>query len=130
MGGAFCAEEVWPFWKLGSGEDADPPKSRCALPRGSRHRGRRFKTYFLFFGFFAPDFLAEPLYDFFALLPELDFDLAFADFDADDFLTPLSFLALSGALPLLGADEGLLTSGGSIAGTLLTCSGTLILAAV
>ena len=34
MGGAFCAEEVWPCWKLGPGEDADPPKSRCALPRG------------------------------------------------------------------------------------------------
>jgi hypothetical protein len=49
----------------------------------------------------APDFLAAP--------PEAAFDLAFADFDADDFLVPLPFLALSGALPLLGADAGLLT---------------------
>jgi len=34
MGGASYADEVWPCRKLGSGEDADPPKSRCALPRG------------------------------------------------------------------------------------------------
>jgi hypothetical protein len=31
MGGTSYADEVWPFWKLGSGKDADPPGSRCAL---------------------------------------------------------------------------------------------------
>ena len=83
---------------------------------------------YFFFAFLAPDFLPEPVADLFALLPESDFD--FADFDADGFLAPLPFLAFSGELPPPGTDAGLLTSGGAIAGTLLTCSGTLTLAAV
>jgi hypothetical protein len=46
---------------------------------------------YFFFAFLAPDFLAEPPDDFFALPPESDFD--FADFEAEDFLAPLPFLA-------------------------------------
>ena len=48
---------------------------------------------YFFFAFLAPDFLAELPDDFFALPPVSDFDLAFADFDAEDFLAPLPFLA-------------------------------------
>lgn len=55
-------------------------------------RGRRFQSYF-FFAFLAPDFLAELPEDFFAPPLESDFDLAFADFEAVDFLEPLPFLA-------------------------------------
>lgn len=55
-------------------------------------RGRRFQSYF-FFAFLASDFLAELPEDFFAPPPEFDFDLAFADFDAEDFLGPLPFFA-------------------------------------
>ena len=45
-----------------------------------------------------PDFLAE--------LPEADFDLALADFDAEDFLAPLPFFTFSGGLPPPGAGAG------------------------
>ena len=41
---------------------------------------------YFFLDFLAPDFLVELTDDFFALPPESDFDLAFADFDAEDFL--------------------------------------------
>ena len=50
---------------------------------------------YFFFDFLVPDFFPpEDLDadDFFALLPESDFDLAFPDFEAEDFLAPLPFL--------------------------------------
>ena len=106
-----------------------------SFPFGSHRpplqRRASYLTYF-FFGFLALDFLAELRDDFFALLLESDFDLAFPDFDAEDFLAPLPFFAFSGgAPPPLGADAGLLTGGGvSMAGKLLTCRGTLTLATV
>jgi hypothetical protein len=45
----------------------------------------------LFFAFLAADFLAEPPGDFFAVLPDLDFD--FFDFSAEAFFDLLPFLA-------------------------------------
>jgi hypothetical protein len=54
---------------------------------------RAFCLAYFFFGFLAPDFLAELPDDFFALLLDSDFNLAFADFEAEDFLEPLPFFS-------------------------------------